>query len=164
MAGVLRPRYETPEQKAAEGRTAATVAAILGIVIERAKDDNGPFDFIAFNALGAPFELWEIKNRDIAFGHYSDYWISSTKLERLLEKAKAARAQAVLIVGFTDAIGRIEITDENVHGYMQSVEGRDDRDDALDKETVSHFRWNDFHKVSEKDRKPSPPAEIYKYM
>jgi len=161
---MMRPRYETPEQHEAENRTAQRVANAYGHSIERVNDDNAPCDFIVTDRGGTAIELWEVKNREIRFGQYEDFFISESKMKRLLDRARRANLRAVLVIGLQDFTCTLEIHDVDGQCCRKSLGGRDDRGDAMDVEPMVHFRWGDFHKVAEKLEFFPPPTEIYKYM
>jgi hypothetical protein len=139
--GFVRPRYERAADREAQYRLACVLAdRYPGWMLVEMPPLAG-WDY-ELRHPDAPPVLVEIKSRTTPRLQYPSYLIAESKLSTLAAAARRCHGKAVLLVGWSDAVGAVRI--DCGASYAVSVGGRADRGDPYDREPCAHIPIGDF--------------------
>lgn len=137
-----RPVYENKKDRSREKVVARKISDSLGLtLIELPKLARG--DYMAHNE--NDHLIIEIKTRSNKFDAYSEYMISSNKIDTLITISNELRFTAILVVGFNDKI--VALVLEKNHNFKQRVGGRKDRNDDKDMEKMYYIPITEFVEI-----------------
>lgn len=108
-----------------------------------------PFDYAVRNKGGVLESFVEVKVRDHEHLKYATLTVSATKVATGLQLANSFGMNPVLVVGFNDGIGFVDLNNLNRFQALQ-MGGRFDRADARDAEPMLAIPITSFHMIPRK--------------
>ena len=137
----IRPRYERASDREAQYRLVCALAdRYPGWMLVEMPELAG-WDY-ELRHRDHPPVLVEVKARTNRRTAYPTYLISARKLADLAAAARKCHGKAVLLVGWSDAVGAVRI--DHRPSYAVAEGGRADRNDPMDREPCAHIPIGDF--------------------
>ena len=130
----MRPMYETPAHRSAEGAVAASLAGRWRAELMPTPRAY-PVDYVAYRG-GRAAAFVEVKVRRNPRRAYPTYMISAHKLASAVSLRQATTLPVLLVVRWADATGWVELQPTP---WIEPG-GRADRGDRQDREPCAHIR------------------------
>lgn len=138
--GILRPKYETEEDRSGETAVLASLCRRWGCSAKKLSD-RYELDYLLLKKRRGKAWL-EIKIRMNAHDAYRDYMISFGKVLAARRLSQGSELPSFLLVKWTDCEGYTRLDD--LKRFHVSIGGRTDREDFQDIEPVAYIPTQDF--------------------
>ena len=138
--GILRPRYETEEDRSGETAVLASLCRRWGCSAKKLSD-RYELDYLLLKERQGKAWL-EIKIRTNEYDAYPTYMISFGKVLAARRLSQGSELPSFLLVQWTDCKGYTRLDD--LKRFHVSIGGRTDREDFQDIEPVVYIPTQDF--------------------